>query len=105
LVTIGVQRRLLRLDAQDGLAAVEAVLARHRRRAGMATLKAVLAAYRRIDSSKSELGRAVDRLIASHPEIPKPNANVHIGPWEIDRFWPAHNRHQPRRLKPARRSA
>jgi very-short-patch-repair endonuclease len=91
LVTMAVQRRLLRLDAQDGLAALEAVLARHRRRPGMATLKAVLAAYRRVDSSKSELERAFDRLIAPHPEIPKPNANVHIGPWEIDRFCPAHN--------------
>jgi very-short-patch-repair endonuclease len=91
LVTVAVQKRLLRLDARDGRAALEAVLARHERRPGMTTLKAVLAAYRRTDSSKSELERAFDRLLALHPEIPEPNRNIHIGPWEIDRFWPAHN--------------
>jgi very-short-patch-repair endonuclease len=55
----------------------------------MATLKAVLAVYRRADSSKSGLERAFDRLIARDPEIPEPRRNIHIGHWEIDRFWPA----------------
>ena len=91
LVTVAVQKRLLRLDARDGQAALEAVLARHERHPGMATLKAVLAAYRRSDSSKSELERAFDRLIAPHPEIPQPQRNIHIDHWEIDRFWPAYN--------------
>jgi len=91
LVTVAVQKRLLRLDARDGRAALEAVLARHERRPGMATLKAVLAAYRRVDSSKSELERAFDRLLAQHPEIPEPQRNIHLDHWEIDRFWPAHN--------------
>ena len=91
LVTVAVQKRLLRLDAQDGRAALEAVLARHQRRPGTSTLKAVLAAYRRPDSSRSELERAFDRLLAQHPEVPDPQRNIHIGRWEIDRFWPAHN--------------
>lgn len=91
LVTVAVQKRLLRLDANDGRAALEAVLHRHERWPGMPTLKAVLAAYRRTDSSKSELERAFDRLLAAHPEIPEPQRNIHIGPWEIDRFWPEHN--------------
>jgi very-short-patch-repair endonuclease len=91
LVTMAVQKRLLRLDAQDGRAALEAILARHHRRPGMTTLKAVLAAYRRTDSSKSGLERAFDRLIAQHPDIPEPHRNVEIDHWEIDRFWPAHN--------------
>jgi very-short-patch-repair endonuclease len=72
------------------MAALEAVLARHERRPGMAKLTAVLAAYRRADS-KSNLERAFDRLLAAHPEIPDPQRNIHIGPWEIDRFWPAHS--------------
>jgi very-short-patch-repair endonuclease len=91
LVTLAVQKRLLRLDANDGRAALEAVLARHRRRPGMATLKAVLAAYRRAESSRSELERAFDRLLAQHPEIPQPQRNIHLDHWEIDRFWPEHN--------------
>jgi very-short-patch-repair endonuclease len=91
LVTLAVQKRLLRLDARDGRAALEAVLARHERRPGMATLKAVLAAYRRPDSSASELERTFDRLLAQHPEIPQPQRNIHIDHWEIDRFWPEHN--------------
>jgi hypothetical protein len=91
LVTVAVQKRLLRLDAQDGRAALEAVLARHARRPGMAALKGVLGAYRRPDSSASELERAFDRLLAGHPEIPPPHRNVHVGHWEIDRFWPEHN--------------
>jgi very-short-patch-repair endonuclease len=91
LVTMAVQKRLLRLDARDGRAALEAVLARHHRRPGMAKLAAVLAAYRRTDSSKSDLERAFDQLLTQHPEIPAPLTNIHIDHWEIDRFWPEHN--------------
>jgi hypothetical protein len=87
LVTVAVQKRWLRLDARDGRAALEAVLARHERRPGIATLKTVLAAYRN-DSSRSGLERAFDRLLAPHPEIPPPLTNIHLGPWEIDRYWP-----------------
>ena len=91
LVTVAVQKRLLALDRQDGRAALEAVLTRHRRRPGMAKLTAVLAVYRRAESSKSELERAFDRLLAQHPEIPDPQRNISIDVWEIDRFWPQHN--------------
>jgi very-short-patch-repair endonuclease len=91
LVTVAVQKRLLGLDRRDGRAALEAVVARHRRRPGMAKLAAVLAVYRRPDSSKSDLERAFDRLLAQHPEIPDPQRNIFIDVWEIDRFWPQHN--------------
>jgi very-short-patch-repair endonuclease len=91
LVTEAVHKRLLRPDTRDGLANLEATLARHARRPGMAKLAAVLAAYRRTKSSKSGLERAFDRLLAQHPEIPDPQRNIEIDHWEIDRFWPEHN--------------
>lgn len=90
LVTVAVQKRLLRLDVNDGRADVEAALERHKGWPGTGKLAAVLAPYRRADSSKSELERAFDRLLAKHPEIPQPQRNVHIDIWEIDRFWPQH---------------
>lgn len=91
LVTVAVQKRLLRPDAKDSRAALEATLARHPRHPGLATLTAVLAVYRRTESRKSELERAFDRLLAVHPEIPKPLCNTEIDQWEIDCFWPEHN--------------
>jgi very-short-patch-repair endonuclease len=91
LVTMAVQKRLLRPDSQDGRAALEAALARHPRHPGLATLTAVLAVYRRTESRKSELERTFDRLLAAHPELPKPLCNIEIDHWEIDCFWPEHN--------------
>jgi very-short-patch-repair endonuclease len=91
LVTVAVQKRLLPLDRRDARAALEAVLARHERRPGIAKLTPVLAAYRRTKSRKSGLELAFDRLLAQHPEIPKPQTNIYIGHWEIDCFWPEHN--------------
>ena len=91
LVTMAVQKRLLRPDARDGRATVEQALARHERYPGMAKLTAVLAVYRRTESSKSELERAFDRLLAQHPEIPDPQRNIYVDVWEIDRFWPQHD--------------
>jgi hypothetical protein len=90
LVTTAVQKRLLRPDTRDGLAAIEAALARHERYPGMAKLTAVLAAYRRVESHKSKLELAFDRIIAQHPEIPDPQRNIYLDIWEIDRFWPVH---------------
>jgi very-short-patch-repair endonuclease len=91
LVTVAVQKSLLPLHRADARERLEAALGRHDRWPGMAKLAAVLAAYRRTDSSKSELERAFDRLLAQHREIPTPQTNIHIGHWEIDRFWPEHN--------------
>ena len=39
---------------------------------------------------KSGLERAFDRWLATHPEIPLPERNIHLGPWEIDCYWPDH---------------
>jgi hypothetical protein len=40
---------------------------------------------------KSGLERAFDSWLATHPEIPLPERNIHLGPWEIDCHWPDHN--------------
>ena len=91
LVTLAVRKRLLRPDARDGRQTVEAALARHHTRQGMKRLRAVLAAYLRTEDYTSYLELAFDRLLAQHPDLPKPQHNVHIDVWEIDRFWPDHN--------------
>jgi very-short-patch-repair endonuclease len=88
LVTVAVQKRLLRPDLRSGLTDIEETLARHQRWPGVATLKAVLSRYRRIKSHKSGLELAFDRFLLAHPELPEPQRNIHIGRWEIDRFWP-----------------
>jgi very-short-patch-repair endonuclease len=86
---VAVQKRLLRLDARDGLVAVEAALARYARWPGCKQLSAALAGYRRTESHKSQLEFAFDRVLAGHPEIPDPERNVYIDGWEIDRCWRA----------------
>jgi very-short-patch-repair endonuclease len=90
LVTLAVRKRLLRPDAGDGRATIEAALARHEGRQGMRRLRAALAAYLRTKDSKSGLERAFDRILAAHPELPAPQRNVSLGVWELDRFWPEH---------------
>jgi hypothetical protein len=88
LVTLAVRKRLLRPDARDGRQTIEAALARHRRRAGITRLQTVLAAYLRTEDYTSYLELAFDRLLAQHPDLPRPQHNIHIDVWEIDRFWP-----------------
>jgi hypothetical protein len=91
LVTMAVQKRLLRPDARDGRETIEAALARHPRHRGLAKLVAVLAVYRRTESRKSQLEVAFDRFLGDHPDIPEPLRNIEIDHWEIDCFWPEHN--------------
>jgi very-short-patch-repair endonuclease len=90
LVTLAVRKRLLRPDARDGRATIEAALARHHGRRGMTLLRAVLATYLRTTDYKSQLELAFDRMLAEQPDISPPRRNIHIGVWEIDRFWPEH---------------
>jgi hypothetical protein len=88
LVTLAVRKRLLRPDARDGRETIEAALARHRHRAGITRLQTVLAVYLRTEDYTSYLELAFDRLLAQHPDLPRPQHNIHIDVWEIDRFWP-----------------
>lgn len=89
LITQSVRRRLLQRETPSGRASLETALARHERRAGAARLAAALAAYWRVESHASQLEAAFDAFLAHHPDLPDPLRNVHIGPWEIDRLWPA----------------
>jgi very-short-patch-repair endonuclease len=90
LVTLAVRKRLLRPDAGDGRETIAAALARHHGARGMKRLQAVLAAYLRTEDYKSHLELAFDRLLAEHPDLPRPQHNVQIDVWEVDRFWPHH---------------
>jgi hypothetical protein len=88
LATESVQKRLLRLDTPAGLAELEAALARHPRYPGSRLLNTVLAGYRRTEDAKSRLELAFDRdILTPNPQIPDPERNVYVGPWEIDRLW------------------
>ncbi|MGH3263449.1 MAG: type IV toxin-antitoxin system AbiEi family antitoxin domain-containing protein [Trebonia sp.] len=91
LITVAVRRRLLRLDSRDGLAGLEAALARHARRPGIAVLKRALTGYRPPQSHRSGLELAFDQLLRRHPELPDPQRNLEIDRWEIDRCWPERN--------------
>ncbi len=71
------------------LGAIEATLERHRRSHGMAALRRALHAYRPQPQRRSELERSFDRWLAQHPELPEPQRNIRIGPWEIDCYWPS----------------
>lgn len=88
LITLAVQKRLLRLEARDGREEVEAFLARHAGRAGTSALRRALARYRH--AGNSNLEQAFTELLQRHPEIPPPSdRNLQIDIWEIDVYWAA----------------
>jgi hypothetical protein len=74
------------LDTPD----LAATLARNLGRAGTRAVKQTCEEYLPHTDRKSGLERAFDRWLAQHPEIPPPERNLHLGPWEIDCYWPAH---------------
>lgn len=71
---------------------IDAVLSRRTRTPGRARLEAALARYRPSSAhqDKSDFERAFAAWLTTHPDIPPPQRNIHLGPWEIDFFWPAH---------------
>jgi very-short-patch-repair endonuclease len=91
LITQAVQKNLLRPDRADGRAVIDQALERYAGYPGTRRLNNALAVYRRTESHASQLELAFDRFLARHPELPDPQRNLHIGGWEIDRFWPEHN--------------
>jgi very-short-patch-repair endonuclease len=91
LITVAVQKRLLRPEAADSRAAINDALQRYERWPRAARLRAALAGYTRVEDRKSKLERDFERFLKQHPEIPKPVHNVDIDHWEVDCFWPAYN--------------
>lgn len=84
LIEQAVRRNLL--DIPD----LAATLRRSHGRAGTRAVIATCEEYLPHTDRKSGLERAFDRWAEKHPEIPHPERNIHLGPWEIDCYWPAH---------------
>jgi hypothetical protein len=82
MIEQAVRRNLL--DIPD----LAATLDRNLGRAGTRAVKEVCDEYLPHTDRKSGLERAFDRWAAKHPEIPPPERNIHLGPWEIDCYWP-----------------
>jgi very-short-patch-repair endonuclease len=67
---------------------LERALIDHGGRAGIRVLRTVAETYRPGPDRKSELERSFDRWLARHPELPEPQRNLRLGPWELDCLWP-----------------
>jgi hypothetical protein len=84
LIEKAVRRSLL--DIPD----LAATLTRNLGHAGTVTVKAACEEYLPHSDRKSGLERGFDRWLTNHPEVPAPERNVRLGPWEIDCHWPQH---------------
>jgi hypothetical protein len=82
LIEQAVRRNLL--DIPD----LAATLARNLGHEGGPSVRRTCEDYLPHTDRKSGLERAFDRWLARHPEIPAPERNIHLGPWEIDCYWP-----------------
>jgi hypothetical protein len=85
LIEQAVRKNLL--DIPD----LAATLERNLGHAGTLTVKRTCEEYLPHTDRKSGLERAFDRWLLKHPEIPAPQRNIHLGPWEIDCYWPDHS--------------
>lgn len=74
------------LDIPD----LAATLERNKGRAGTNAVRLTCQEYLPHTDRKSGLERAFDRWVKKHPEIPPPQRNIKLGPWEIDCYWPDH---------------
>lgn len=81
MIEQAVRRNLL--DIPD----LAATLERNVRHAGTLTVRRTCEEYLPRADRKSGLERAFDRWLLKHPEIPPPEHNIKLGPWEIDCYW------------------
>jgi hypothetical protein len=84
LVDAAVRKKLLNVED------LKATLDRNARRRGTAKVATACGAYLPHPERKSPLEQSFDRWLAAHPEIPEPQRNIYLGPWEIDCYWPEH---------------
>jgi hypothetical protein len=82
LVDAAVRKNVLNIDE------LVATLDRNAGRRGTAKVNAACSMYLPHPERKSKLEQSFDRWLAVHPEIPEPQRNVYLGPWEIDCYWP-----------------
>jgi len=75
-----------RLDIPDLATTIE----RNAGRPGTDKVRQACDEYLPHPGRKSGLERSFDRWLSRHPEIPEPERNIHLGPWEIDCYWPEH---------------
>ena len=75
-----------RLDIPDLAATIE----RNTGRRGTNKVRQACDEYLPHPGRKSGLERSFDRWLSKHPEIPEPERNIYLGPWEIDCYWPEH---------------
>ena len=85
LIEQAVRRNLLEIPD------LAATLERNLGHAGTARVKRICEEYLPHTGRKSGLERAFDRWLAKHPEVPPPERNIRLGPWEIDCHWPQHD--------------
>jgi hypothetical protein len=81
LIEQAVRRNLLEIPD------LAATLERNLRHAGTLAVKRTCEEYLPRTDRKSGLERAFDRWLTKHPEIPPPERNIKLGPWEIDCYW------------------
>jgi hypothetical protein len=82
VVEAAVRRNLL--DIPD----LAATIRRNTYHAGVQLVRQTCEEYLPHLDRKSGLERAFDRWLSKHPEIPAPQRNIKLGPWEIDCYWP-----------------
>ncbi len=82
LIETAVRKDLLDVERMDE------TLNRHAGARGVKRVRQACADYLPRDSRKSGLERSFDRWLSKHPEIPEPERNIRLGPWEIDCHWP-----------------
>jgi Transcriptional regulator, AbiEi antitoxin len=82
LLEAAVRRHLLNVGD------LAATLNRNAGRRGVPRVKAACAEYLPSPGRKSPLEQSFDRWLVTQPEIPQPQRNIRLGPWEIDCYWP-----------------
>jgi hypothetical protein len=75
-----------RLDIPD----LAATIKRNAGRPGTAKVRQACDEYLPHPGRRSGLERSFDRWLTRRAEIPDPQRNIYLGPWEIDCYWPAH---------------
>ncbi|MGH2910364.1 MAG: DUF559 domain-containing protein, partial [Solirubrobacteraceae bacterium] len=85
------RRNLLDLDQ------IDAAATRRRGLRGVKRLRRALSRYRPPTGGRagavanaSAFEQACAAWLRQHPQIPPPQRNVRLGPWELDFYWPAH---------------
>jgi len=69
---------------------IDAAAERRRGLRGLPRLRSALARYRPPQADDvSAFERDFAQWLAEHPEIPPPQRNAELGPWELDFYWPA----------------